>query len=353
VLRGHLDETPEPPPGLPPAVWELIRWCLAKDPADRPDAAELGDALRDLSRRMAGVPAMAAPVEDGELTVAGEAGNEVPHPSIRPAAARRKPPRNSPRAWKWQRPGLMVALIATAAAVSGLGGFNAWQMLGTTPPAAEQDRPAAIGAGPSAAGQSPPGGPAALPSAAIGAGTLPELAGKIPPLPPGPSGVAGAAVPPPAGLQASAGAGAGIGIGGGAGPVRAGVSVAPSRGRAEVAFGPWHCGDEYDWEVGHPVLARPCHALGPVVRVVAQIEAMPGIQTDVSLSVRDADSDEVVAGPYTCKGLMFTDFALKHNCGPVDLRPPRGGRYQVVESWEYTKRSLLPGGVARGPVFDW
>jgi serine/threonine-protein kinase len=101
------------------------------------------------------------------------------------------------------------------------------------------------------------------------------------------------------------------------------------------------------------VLARPCHAIGPSVRVVGQIEAVPGVQADVSLSVRDAKTDEIVAGPFTCKALMFTDFALKHNCGPVDLRPPRGGRYLVAESWEYTQRSLLPGGVARGPAFDW
>ncbi len=340
VLRGHLDETPEQPPGLPHPVWELIRWCLAKDPADRPDAAGLGDALRDLSRRMAGVPAMAAPAEQTEVTE--QIGDGLaPHPSIRPAATRRRRPRNSPRSWMWRRPGMIVALVTAAAAVSGLGGFNAWQMLGTVPGGAVP--PAAIGATPSA-GWPQPSGAASAPLPGNGsAAPLPELAGALPPLPPGlPSGLPSAAArTKPAGVQVSAG------------PVRVGASAGPGGGRAEVAFGPWHCGDEYEWKVGHPVLARPCHALGPAVRAVAQIEAMPGVMADVSLTVRDAESEEVVAGPYTCKGLMFTDFALKHNCGPVDLRPPRGGRYRVVQSWEYTQRSLLPGGVSRGPAFGW
>jgi len=122
---------------------------------------------------------------------------------------------------------------------------------------------------------------------------------------------------------------------------------------ATVAFGPWRCGDEYSWDLGHPVLARPCHATGPAVRAMGQIEAAPGVQVDVSLTVRNAGSDEVVAGPYDCKGLMFTDFALKQSCGPVDLNPPRGGRYVVAESWRYTERPLLPAGSARGPEFTW
>jgi hypothetical protein len=82
-------------------------------------------------------------------------------------------------------------------------------------------------------------------------------------------------------------------------------------------------------------------------------EAMPGIQADLTLSVRDASSDAVVAGPYVCKGVMFTDVEMKHNCGPIDLQAPHGHRYVVAESWTYTGRSILPGGIARGPAFDW
>jgi serine/threonine-protein kinase len=132
--------------------------------------------------------------------------------------------------------------------------------------------------------------------------------------------------------------------GGKAGPVRAGASA---------KFGPWRCGDAYSVDLGHPVLARPCHALGPSIRVLGQMEAPPGIQLDIALTVRDAKSGEVVAGPYTCKGLMFTDFAYKQNCGPVDLNAPHGHKYVVVETWQYTERPLLPAGSAQGPEFDW
>ncbi|GAA3348463.1 hypothetical protein GCM10020358_67070 [Amorphoplanes nipponensis] len=141
---------------------------------------------------------------------------------------------------------------------------------------------------------------------------------------------------PPAGLPAGAPA--------------AGASVGAA---AEVAFGPWQCGDELNWDIGHPVLARPCHAVGAAIRVVGHIEAGPGVQADVSLAVREAGTDEVVAGPYTCEGMMFTDFAPEHTCGPVDLEAPRGHRYVVVESWRYTGRSLLPGGEAQGREFTW
>jgi len=344
VLRGHLDETPEHPPGLPNPVWELIRWCLAKDPGDRPTAAELGDALRDLSRRMAGVPAMAPPPDEAAATE-GVAQDLVPagvaHPSVRRSPARKRPPGNGPRSWKWRRPGLMVALIAAAASVSGLGGFNAWHLLDAPNRSGAASRPTVIGAGAGA-------GPAA--GAPTGSASISASAGAVPPL----AGTAGTGGPLSPGLSSAVSSGAGgAAVQASAGPVRVGGSVGPGGGRARVVFGPWRCGEEYSWDIGHPVLARPCHAIGPSVRAVGQIEAVPGVQADVSLSVRDAETDEVVAGPFTCKALMFTDFALKHTCGPVDLRPPRSGRFLVTESWEYTERSLLPGGVARGPAFDW
>lgn len=83
------------------------------------------------------------------------------------------------------------------------------------------------------------------------------------------------------------------------------------------------------------------------------MEAAPGVQADISLTLREAKTDAVVAGPYTCTGVMFTDFALKHSCGPVEMKAPHGHQYVVTETWQYTERPLLPGGSARGPVFDW
>jgi serine/threonine-protein kinase len=338
VLRKHMDEEPQHPTAMPVAVRELIEWCMAKNPDDRPSAAELGDALRRLARETAHVPALVPP---GELTevVGGSATSlvAVPHPSIRRTPSRRRP-RNGPRSWMWRRPWMMVALASAAVVVSGLGGYNVWQLIDDgDKPAAASTPPQFIGGAPASAGPVPGGAlPTSLPAAQSGPGGLPAMAGTLP------SGAAGGGLVAPQVSKAPARKGATVG-----------ASAGPAGGNTEVTFGPWRCGDEYTWDLGHPVLARPCHSLGPTVRVLGQMEAFPGIQVDVALTVRDATSDKIVAGPFTCKALMFTDFALKHNCGPVDMAVPRGGKYVIAESWEYTQRPLFPGGVARGPAFEW
>lgn len=346
VLRGHLDETPERPDGLPQLVWDLITWCLAKDPDRRPTAAELVTALRELSRRTTGVPALPAPVDADDPPGTGVTPHlgvrAAAHPSVRRTPSRKRP-RNGPRSWMWRRPWAVVALLAMA--TSGVGGFTAWQLLDSDDSPASASAPQPSGAagvpgllGPrgSSPDQKPSG--AAPPDTITGArssGGAAQVAGL-------PSVTA--TLSPPVrepGARVSAG------------PVGVGASAGAGGAGAEVGFSEWRCGDAYDWQIGHPVLARPCHALGGSVRVVGQMEAMPGIQADISLTVRDAAGDETVAGPYTCKGLMFTDFALKHSCGPIDLRPPRGRKLVLVQTWEYTQRPLLPGGTARGPEFEW
>jgi hypothetical protein len=101
------------------------------------------------------------------------------------------------------------------------------------------------------------------------------------------------------------------------------------------------------------VLTQPRHALGPAVWVGGDMGATPGVQADITLSVRDAESDEVVANPHHRHAMMFTDLLLKHIGGPVDLQAPRGRRDVFAQSWEYTGRPLLLGGTIRGPQFDW
>ncbi|MBB4690445.1 serine/threonine-protein kinase [Paractinoplanes abujensis] len=353
VLRGHLDEVPQRPPGLPHPVWELITWCLAKDPDRRPTAAELGAALRELSRATAGVPALPAPEEEREVapTATPHLGvRAVSHPSVRRTPARKRP-RNGPRSWMWRRPWAMVALMAGVLAMSGVSGFNAWQLLrdgGADPAVAApqtQTQQRAQPGGHSRLGSS--GGPRAGTDPSGAATGLPALA-AVAPSPPALTGgeLPEAAAPSATPSRAAEPGGGGVGVG-------VGASAGPGGARAEATLGPWVCGDQYDWDLGHPVLARPCHAVGGGVRVVGQMEAMPGVQADIALTLRDASTNEVLAGPYTCKGLMFTDFALKHACGPVDLNPPRGRRLVVVETWEYTSRPLIPGGTARGPEFSW
>ncbi|MFI5896752.1 serine/threonine-protein kinase [Actinoplanes sp. NPDC051513] len=340
VLRRHVEESPERPPGMPHPVWSLIEWCLDKDPARRPSAGELGGALRDLARQMTGVPALTSTTHNPELAYGMTAQLGQPHPSSRRPPVRKRP-RNGPRSWMWRRPGMMIALVAAAVVVSGLGGFNAWQLIGAGEPPASSAGGNAAGLGlPGAGGGTGPAGPGASAGPSAAAQPVPStVAQEVP----------GGLLSGGPGAQQEARRRA---ITGGA-QAEAAATVGPAKAGAKARFGPWRCGDAYSWDLGHPVLARPCHAVGPSVRVMGQMEAAPGVQIDLSLTLRDAKTDELAAGPYECKGLMFTDFAFKHDCGPAEFNPPRGHRYIVVETWQYTQRPLLPAGSAQGPEFDW
>ncbi|MEV0135290.1 serine/threonine-protein kinase [Dactylosporangium sp. NPDC050688] len=121
-----------------------------------------------------------------------------------------------------------------------------------------------------------------------------------------------------------------------------------------IVWGGWQCADQYTWDLGHPLLAQPCHQLSAVaVRMIGHAQALPAIQADISISLVDADTGAVVDGPHVCPQQMFTDFAPSHDCGPFDVTPPRGHRYLVLQKWVYTNRAILPGGEAGGPEFDW
>ncbi|WP_327006147.1 serine/threonine protein kinase [Dactylosporangium sp. NBC_01737] len=175
-----------------------------------------------------------------------------------------------------------------------------------------------------------------------------ETAVQRPDAPP-PSADGQAAKPQPSGLPSAGGSrtpgGARLGAGAptrSAGPVEA------------IVWSAWQCADQYTWDIGHPLLAQPCHQTsGVAVRMVGHAQALPAIQADISISLMDADSGAVVDGPHTCTELMFTDFAPNHDCGPFDATPPRGHRYFVLQKWVYTNRAILPGGQVSGPEFDW
>ncbi|WP_128381631.1 serine/threonine-protein kinase [Streptomyces cavernae] len=56
VLRRHVTETVVPLPGIPEELWQLIVQCLAKAPASRLRASELGARLREQLPVLAGMP---------------------------------------------------------------------------------------------------------------------------------------------------------------------------------------------------------------------------------------------------------------------------------------------------------
>ncbi|WMX46750.1 serine/threonine-protein kinase [Streptomyces roseicoloratus] len=90
VLRRHVTETVVPLPGIPEELWQLIVQCLAKAPASRLRASELGSRLRDVLPMLKGIPPLdvdepdadpAEPEEDPYATggaSAGAAGEAAP-----------------------------------------------------------------------------------------------------------------------------------------------------------------------------------------------------------------------------------------------------------------------------------
>ncbi|MFC8364632.1 serine/threonine-protein kinase [Streptomyces griseorubiginosus] len=85
VLRRHVTETVVPLPGIPDELWQLIVQCLAKAPASRLRASELGARLRELLPMLAGMPPLdvdepdAEPEDeqDGEAAAPASAGEPV------------------------------------------------------------------------------------------------------------------------------------------------------------------------------------------------------------------------------------------------------------------------------------
>ncbi|GHD15837.1 serine/threonine-protein kinase PkaB [Streptomyces violarus] len=66
VLRRHVTETVVPLPGIPDELWQLLVQCLAKAPASRLRASELGARLRELLPMLAGMPPLEVDEPDPE-----------------------------------------------------------------------------------------------------------------------------------------------------------------------------------------------------------------------------------------------------------------------------------------------
>ncbi|MDG9721059.1 serine/threonine-protein kinase [Streptomyces sp. DH24] len=92
VLRRHVTETVVPLPGIPDELWQLIVQCLAKAPASRLRASELGSRLRELLPMLAGMPPL--DVDEPDVEPAEEAEEEPsaggPAPGGQPQAAVRR-----------------------------------------------------------------------------------------------------------------------------------------------------------------------------------------------------------------------------------------------------------------------
>ncbi|MET9435268.1 serine/threonine-protein kinase [Streptomyces sp. NPDC006551] len=83
VLRRHVTETVVPLPGIPEELWQLIVQCLAKAPASRLRASELGARLRDVLPMLSGIPPL--DVDEPDAEPAAEPQEEDPYPTAAPA----------------------------------------------------------------------------------------------------------------------------------------------------------------------------------------------------------------------------------------------------------------------------
>ncbi|MET9032865.1 serine/threonine-protein kinase [Streptomyces mirabilis] len=89
VLRRHVTETVVPLPGIPEELWQLIVQCLAKAPASRLRASELGARLREQLPLLAGMPPLDVDEPDGESVEDVPEGGEAAEPTVPASRVRR------------------------------------------------------------------------------------------------------------------------------------------------------------------------------------------------------------------------------------------------------------------------
>ncbi|MGW6569552.1 serine/threonine-protein kinase [Streptomyces sp. NPDC054975] len=95
VLRRHVTETVVPLPGIPEELWQLIVQCLAKAPASRLRASELGGRLRECLPLLAGLPPLDVDEPDDAEQQASEPREEDPYPTGAGTAAGGNAPRRA------------------------------------------------------------------------------------------------------------------------------------------------------------------------------------------------------------------------------------------------------------------
>ncbi|MFE7815692.1 serine/threonine-protein kinase [Streptomyces sp. NPDC057433] len=93
VLRRHVTESVVPLPGIPDELWQLLVQCLAKAPASRLRASELGARLRELLPLLAGMPPLDVDEPDTEPTE--REGDETRPSGPAPATAEPAPRRGA------------------------------------------------------------------------------------------------------------------------------------------------------------------------------------------------------------------------------------------------------------------
>ncbi|MFF5983696.1 serine/threonine-protein kinase [Streptomyces olindensis] len=90
VLRRHVTETVVPLPGIPDELWQLLVQCLAKAPASRLRASELGARLRELLPMLEGMPPLEVDEPDTEQAEEADREEQPAGPAPAGKQARRR-----------------------------------------------------------------------------------------------------------------------------------------------------------------------------------------------------------------------------------------------------------------------
>lgn len=318
LMRLHAEGRPERRPGIPDALWKIIRSCLSAKPGQRPTAAALVRDLRLLSRKLASVPALPPPAPpslpavdpDDKAVDPPELREGIQGPRVLPPPRR---PRNVAPGHRWARSGAALAVLAGILIATGV----ITTIRHGAPPMAQPQA-----AGPQA---SHPMQPAA------------SIAARRPPLKPQPRRKTASPSPKPD-------------------HVRTKKAVATRSPQPEGdRRGPWQCagGLMIDLATRSPLAPRPCHSIGRTVMYQASLTAPAGGRARIEVTLRDADTGRTVAGPKTCDGLTFSQGQMTKACGPAGVRPRRGRNYTVVMAFRYERDGHISTSTARGRVFTW
>ncbi|MDG4822713.1 serine/threonine-protein kinase [Asanoa sp. WMMD1127] len=274
VFRRHVETRPRRNPGIPDVLWRIVSSCVDRNPACRPSAAGLGEALRLAAVRLGAAPALPKPPRlPMQSALTGR-------PWI-PTQRRRVP------AWHAITTVVSVFVLLTVAlvALDWPGGGDGQR--------ADASRPTAS-----------PG-----PSRSGGGGAKPQRAGR-----PASTEIAELTanrMAKPAPAKAAR-------------PSEAKVAPVPT------AYGPVKC-TGYQWKFLQPAFSNTCFATGPGIRVSGGLKSKE-VLADITLTLKDTAGNRV-GQPYTCPGLRFGPEMSERVCGAFELTPPRGRRYVLVQSW--------------------
>ncbi|GIF70593.1 serine/threonine-protein kinase [Asanoa siamensis] len=274
VFRRHVETRPRRNPGMPDVLWRLIASCVDRNPARRPSADALGEALRAVAVRLGAAPALPRPPR---LPM------QSPHTRPRIPTQRRRVP-----AWHAITT-VATAFVLIAVALVALE----WPGPGDRSQA-EVSRPTASpGASTKTKGTKQNRAAAPVETAAAGL-TANRMVKPVP-----------ARDEEPDGREAK---------------------VAP----LPTAYGQAQC-TGYQWKFLQPAFSNTCFATGPGIRISGGLRSK-SVTADITLTLKDTAGRQV-GEAHTCQALRFAPEMSERTCGPVELKPSRGKRYVLVQSW--------------------